>query len=213
MVFRGISARRSGTHRKWSRSCMSARAGDGSPLHASPRTCTAGTPSPDSLATRFAAEAIWSRHLQRLAEEVQGAAEIDKRGQARCADRGPRDPVAPHARPTLSLTTPARRHPKRASRARWSAAAFASGSRGSGIISSADASPPAVSSSTTSSSIFMPFPGSPTPECPTCERSTPTLAMTYPLRCSVISTPWLWATTSFDFPSIFDIEPSSPFIL
>lgn len=36
MVFRGISARRSGTHRKWSRSCMSARAGDGSPLHASP---------------------------------------------------------------------------------------------------------------------------------------------------------------------------------
>ena len=87
-----------------------------------------------------------------------------RRGPGRHADRRARAvPAAPtampatpcrHARPTLSLTTTARRHPKRASRARWSAAALASGSLGSrSTVSSASAS-----SATASSSISMPFP-------------------------------------------------------
>ena len=61
MVFRGISARRSGTHRKWSRSRMSTRAGDGSPLHASPPHVhrPPGLPTPASPATRFAVEAVF----------------------------------------------------------------------------------------------------------------------------------------------------------
>ena len=99
----GSSGRfRPGAQRKRSRSRSrtSARAGVGSPLHASPRTCTAGTPlsalTGDEVGSRgdLVGEA-GQRHLQRLAEEVRGATQIDERGQSRRADRDARHPVPP----------------------------------------------------------------------------------------------------------------------